>query len=208
MQLHRAKGTYSWNVCAMKNTIEMHTTWSFHFDVAVKIPLSLGWCIYNKEISSVLKKQNHISQGDWPIAVFCSAFKSFLIVSQLMLCEIWCCLGPKDWSSGRELYQINILCLFQSAFCVAAFKVVLGVLDQCFRLVGCLPQTQHHKNAYYCKAPFNKGIGPALFGQEICIVYIYTSHLIGCKFSEVSLQLLCLKSFLFLWCTSVRTQCL
>lgn len=87
---------------------------SFHFDVAVKIPLSLGWCIYNKKISSVLKKQNHISQWDWPIAVFCSAFKSFLIVSRLMLCEIWCCLGPKDWSSGRELCQINILCLFVS----------------------------------------------------------------------------------------------
>lgn len=113
-QLHRAKGTYSWNVCAMMMTIEMHTTWSFHFDVAVKIPLSLGWCIYNKKISSVLKKQNHISQWDWPIAVFCSAFKSFLIVSRLMLCEIWCCLGPKDWSSGRELCQINILCLFVS----------------------------------------------------------------------------------------------
>lgn len=117
-----------------------------------------------KKISSVLKKQNHISQWDWPIAVFCSAFKSFLIVSQLMLCEIWCCLGLKDWSSGRELCQINILCLclFHSAFCVAAFKVVLGMLDQCFRLVGCLPQTRHHKNAYYCKAPFNKAIKKAL----------------------------------------------
>lgn len=139
---------------------------------------------------------------------------SALHLNHFSLCPGWCFVKyGAAWAQkidpveGNFVKLTSCVCLFHSAFCVAAFKVVLGVLDQCFRLVGCLPQTQHHKNAYCRKAPFNKGIkkGPALFGQEICIVYIYTSHLIGCKFSEVTLQLVCLKSFVFLWCTSVRT---
>lgn len=94
---------------------------------------------------------------------------SALHLNHFSLCPGWCFVKyGAAWAQkidpveGNFVKLTSCVCLFHSAFCVAAFKVVLGVLDQCFRLVGCLPQTQHHKNAYYCKAPFNKGIKKAL----------------------------------------------
>lgn len=73
----------------------MHNALSFYFDMEIKIPLSLCMCTYNKDYS-VLKKQSHISQSDWPIAISYSVFKSSLIMSQLRLCEIRCFTGLKD----------------------------------------------------------------------------------------------------------------
>lgn len=81
---------------------------------------------------------------DGATVIFYLVWESYLILSQAILilevCEIWCPLGPKiDPTKGSLVKSSSSPSPWRVCARSAAFIVVLGTLDQCVGLVGCLP---------------------------------------------------------------------